>query len=145
MQWFVFTLTNQTILIFNLLFFREKGRKRKREGKKHGCVKLAASCTPRTTDWPAAQACPLSRNQTSDPLVCSTTPNLLSQTSQSSVSIIECPKSIWHWKPNNTIIKMWQVREFKYRLSTWWTTNIPMSGFQFQPRLLLPEAHLVFL
>ena len=59
-----------------LLSFRQRGR----EGEKHQCV-VAFAC-PLLGTWPAAQACALTGNRTSDPLVCRPALNLLSSTSQ---------------------------------------------------------------
>ena len=52
------------------------------EGEKHGCV--FASCAPPTGDltWPASQACALTGNETSHPLVLRPALNPLSHTSQ---------------------------------------------------------------
>ena len=54
---------------FYLFIFRERGREGDREEEKHQCV-VASHMTP-TGDWPAIQACSLTGNQTSYPLVCS--------------------------------------------------------------------------
>ena len=51
-----------------------------REGEKHQCV--GASHAPPTGTWPATQACALTGNQTSDPLVHRLALNPLSHTSQ---------------------------------------------------------------
>ena len=50
-------------------FFRERGREGEREGEKHQC--LVASHMPSLGTWTETQACALTGNQTSDPLVCS--------------------------------------------------------------------------
>ena len=75
---------------FKILFiyFRQRGREGEREGEKHQCV--VASCAPPTGDltWPATQACALTGNWTSDPLVHRPALNPLSHTSQSSVIIL---------------------------------------------------------
>ena len=60
-------------LRFYLFTFRERGR----EGEKHQYV--VASYSPY---WPSTQACALTGNQTSNPLVCRPALNPLSHTSQ---------------------------------------------------------------
>ena len=65
---------------FIYLFILEKVREGEREVEKHQCV--VASCTPLLGIWPATQACALTGNQTSDPLVCRPVLNPLSHTSQ---------------------------------------------------------------
>ena len=50
-----------------IYLFLERGRKGEREGEKHQCV--VASHVPLTGTWPATQACALTGNRTSDPLV----------------------------------------------------------------------------
>ena len=71
--WFRFHVL---FLRFHLFIFREKGR----EGEKHQCV--VDSHTPPTGDLAATQACALTGNRTSDPLVYRPALNLLSHTSQ---------------------------------------------------------------
>ena len=51
------------ILLTYLFIFRERGK----EGEKHQCV--VVSCGPPLGTWPITQACALTRNQTSDPLI----------------------------------------------------------------------------
>ena len=63
-----------------LFTFRERGRTAERQGEKHQCV--VASHTPLAEDLPATQACALTGNQTSDPLVPRPALNPLSHTSQ---------------------------------------------------------------
>ena len=65
---------------FYLFIFRQRGRKREREGGKHQCV--VSPHAPPTGDWPATQACVLTGNRTDDPLVCRPALNPLSHTSQ---------------------------------------------------------------
>ena len=72
-----------SILTFYLFIFRERGRKGEREGEKHQCV--VASCAPwcpALGTWPTTQACALTGNQTSDPLVLRPVLNPLRHTSQ---------------------------------------------------------------
>ena len=66
---------------FILFIFRERGRKGEREGEKHQCV-VAPHTLPLQT-WPPTQACALTGNGTSDPLVCRPALNPLSHTSRS--------------------------------------------------------------
>ena len=70
-----------------LFIFKERGRERGRKGEKHPYV--VASRTPPTGDlacnpgiWPATQACGLTGNLTSDPLVYRPVLNPLSHPSQ---------------------------------------------------------------
>ena len=67
-------------LIFIYLFLEKGEGREKGEGEKHQCV--VASRTPLLGTWPTTQACALTRNQTSDPLVCRPALNPLSRTSQ---------------------------------------------------------------
>ena len=67
-------------LFIYLFIFRERGREGEREGEKHQCV--VASLTPPTGDLAHNQACALTGNQTSDPLLCRPALNPLSHTSQ---------------------------------------------------------------
>ena len=64
-----------------IYLFLEEGREAEREGEKHQCV--VASRSPPTGTWPATQACALTGNQTSDPLVCRPALHPLNHTSQS--------------------------------------------------------------
>ena len=57
-----------------MYFWRGEGREKERERN--------LSCAPYLGTWPTTQACALTRNRTSDPLVCRLAPNLLSHTSQ---------------------------------------------------------------
>ena len=67
--------------LFYLLFReRERGREGEREGEKHQCV-VASHTFPWGT-WPATQACDLTGNRTSNPLVHRPVLNPLSHTSQ---------------------------------------------------------------
>ena len=70
-----------------LFIFRERGREGEREGEKHQCVRdinwLPLRC-PKLGIWPATQACALTGNPTSDPLLCRPALNPLSHTSQNS-------------------------------------------------------------
>ena len=65
-------------LIFPL--FLERGRKGEREGEKHQCV--VVSWAPPLGTWPATQACALTRNRTTNPLVHSPVLKPLSHTNQ---------------------------------------------------------------
>ena len=72
----------QIFLIFYFMYlFLERGREGEREGEKYHCV--VASPTPSTGDLAATQACALTGNQTSDPLVCSQVLSPPRHTSQS--------------------------------------------------------------
>ena len=62
-----------------LFIFRQKGREGEREGEKHQCVVALAHSQLRTS--PTTQACALTGNQTSNPLVCRPMLNPLSYTS----------------------------------------------------------------
>ena len=66
----------------NLFIFRERGREEK-EREISINVWLPLMC-PQLGTWPTAQACALTGNQTSDPLVCRLALNPLSHTSQGS-------------------------------------------------------------
>ena len=80
------------VIIFSLcfsevffLFFKDViylflGREGEREGEKHQCV--VASHMPPLGTWPTTQGCALTRNRTSEPLVCRTVLNPVSRTSQ---------------------------------------------------------------
>ena len=59
--------------------FSERGERKEKKGEKH---QLVASQTPPARDWPATQACALTGNRTSDPLVCRLALKPLSHTSQ---------------------------------------------------------------
>ena len=75
-------MENQSIFLrFYLFIFREGkgGIKRGKETSVCGCLSLVHS--PLGT-WPATQACALTGNGTSNPLVCRLTLNPLSHTSQ---------------------------------------------------------------
>ena len=78
---------NFLFFFFNLRFYlfleRKGGRKRGRETSVCGCLLH----TPPLGTWPAAQACALTGNQTSDPLLCRPALNPLSHTSQGSIFI----------------------------------------------------------
>ena len=70
----------ETISFIYLFIFRERGREGEREGEKpQGAV---ASHAPLLGTWPATQACALTGNQSSDPLVCRPKINPLRYTSQ---------------------------------------------------------------
>ena len=66
--------------------FRERGKVGEREGEKHRCVRVAPiGCllhVPQAGTKPATQVCALTRNQTSDLLLCRMTPNQLIHTGQ---------------------------------------------------------------
>ena len=66
-------------LRFYLFIFREMGKEGE-EGEKHQCV--VASHTPPLGTWPATQACPLTGNQTGNPLVHRPVLNPLTHTSR---------------------------------------------------------------
>ena len=63
-----------------IYLFWERGREGERKGENHRCV--VASWARHSGTWPAAQACALTGNQTSDPLVHRPAFNPLSHTSQ---------------------------------------------------------------
>ena len=65
---------------FYLFIFRERRREGEREGEKHWCV--VASHKPPLGSWSATQACALTGNRTSDPLIHRPALNPLSHTSQ---------------------------------------------------------------
>ena len=74
---------------FNVLlfyFFRERRREGEREREKHECVRKTSigcfSYAPHLGTKPATQVCVLTRNQTSDLLLCGTTPSQLSHIGQ---------------------------------------------------------------
>ena len=69
------------LFFFKILFiyFYREGKGGRKRGK-HQCV--VASCTPPTGYLAATQACALTGNRTSDPLVCRLALNPLSHTSQ---------------------------------------------------------------
>ena len=73
----------------NILFiylFLERGERREKEEERRQY--MAASCVPSTLGtWPTTQACGLTRNGTSDPLVHRLTLNPLSHTSQGTIYI----------------------------------------------------------
>ena len=71
---------------FHLFIFRQRGREEDREREKHQCV-VASRVTP-TGYWPKTQACALTGDPTSDPLVCKPVLNSLSHTSQTYLSPI---------------------------------------------------------
>ena len=70
---------------FYLFIFRETRREGEREGEEHGSV---ASCTPANGDLPGNQARALTRNRNSGLLVCRTTLNPVSYTSQGTEIIL---------------------------------------------------------
>ena len=65
---------------FCIFIFRERVREGAREEEKHQCV--VASCMSPTRDPATTQACALTGNQSSDPLVCRPVLSPLSHTSQ---------------------------------------------------------------
>ena len=76
---------------FYLFIFRQKGRQGERKGEKHQCV-VASHALP-TGDL-ATQACALTGNWTSDPLVLRLALNPLSHTSQGSKPLLT--RSVGH-------------------------------------------------
>ena len=70
---------NQSCFLRFYLFL-ERGRERKREGEKHQCE--LPLTLPLLGTWPATQACTLTGNRTSDPLVHRPVLSPLSHTSQ---------------------------------------------------------------
>ena len=102
--------TDGVIFKKTLFIFREGkgGRKRGRETSMCGCL----SCTPNWGTWPSPQACALTGNRTSDPLVCRPALNPLSHTSQGKIMFLTAsswtllsktgfyffPVSAWQWK-----------------------------------------------
>ena len=70
-------------LRFYLFIFRERAREREREGDKHRCVRdqLLLACVQLGT-WTTTQACALTGNQTSHPLVLRPVLSLPNHTSQ---------------------------------------------------------------
>ena len=62
-----------------LIIFRDGGREGEREGEKHPCV--VASHASLLGTWPTTQACALTGNRTSDPLLYRLVLNPLSHTS----------------------------------------------------------------
>ena len=86
-------LTSMALSLYNLFIFRERGKR-----KRNISVWLPFMCSPLRT-WPITQACALTRNQTSDPLLCSPALNPLSHTSQ--VNLFLCISFFWcHYKWN---------------------------------------------
>ena len=71
--------------------FLERGRQGEREGEKHQYV--VASCVPPTGTWLATQACALTGNWTSNPLVHRPALNPLSHTSQGCFHIYKQAKT----------------------------------------------------
>ena len=69
-----------------IYFFLERGegKEKKRERNINVCLLLMH---PILGTWPATQACAMTRNQTSDPLVCRLALNPLSHTSQGCICI----------------------------------------------------------
>ena len=65
---------------FSLLIFREGGGKGEREGEKYHC--LVPCVCPQPGMWPSTQACALTGNRTSNPLVLRPELDPLSHTSQ---------------------------------------------------------------
>ena len=92
--WFngtAFLLDCAFICFFFLFFkdftiFRERGREKEREGEKHRYV--VASHAPPLETWPETQACALTGNRTSDPLIHRPALNPLSHTSQSPIPAV---------------------------------------------------------
>ena len=78
------------LVFLKILFihFRQRGRETEREGEKHQCV--VASQVPPTRDLPTTQACALTGNPTSNPLVRRLTLNPLSHTSQGTNVSFDC-------------------------------------------------------
>ena len=66
---------------FYLFIFRERGKEGEREGEKRQSV--VALMHPLLGTYPATQACALTRNQSSSPVVCSPALTPLSYTSHS--------------------------------------------------------------
>ena len=74
---------NISLFFKKILFicFQREGREREREGKKHQCV-VASHMPPTVGTWPTTQACGLTGNRTSDPVLYRLALNPLSHTSQ---------------------------------------------------------------
>ena len=70
---------------FNYLFiclFLERGERRGKKGEKYQCVVASHTSPPLPGTWPTTQTCALTRNQTSNTLVCRPALSPLSHTSQ---------------------------------------------------------------
>ena len=74
------TSLSGSLLFIHLFIFRQRVRKGERKGEKHQCV--VASHAPPTGDLACTQACALTGNRTSDPLVHKLALNPLSHISQ---------------------------------------------------------------
>ena len=79
--YFYFFLVRQNFLKDFIYLFLERGREKKKERERNINVWLPLTCLPPET-WLATQACALTRNRTSNPLLCSLVLNPLSHTSQ---------------------------------------------------------------
>ena len=82
-----------------LFIFRQRGREGERDREKHQC--MVASRMSHMGNWPATQACDLTGNRTSNPLLHRPVLNPLSYTSQGlksifySVITMMVPSSLW--------------------------------------------------
>ena len=68
--------------------FLERGEGKEKEGERNIYVWLPLMC-PLLGTWPATQACALTGNRTSSPLVCRLALNPLSYTSQGWIAILD--------------------------------------------------------
>ena len=87
----------QNVFFFNFIYlFLERGEGKGKERERNINVWLPLACSLLGT-WPATQACALTGNRTSNPLVHRTTLSPLSQTRQGSGSLIILYLPIYLW------------------------------------------------
>ena len=98
-------------LKYFIYLFSERGEGREEERERNINVQLPLT-RPLLGTWPATQACALTGNRTSDPLVCRPALNPLSHTSQGKIMFLTAsswtllsktgfyffPVSAWQWK-----------------------------------------------
>ena len=104
-----------------LLIFRE-GKGREKEGEKRERVVASHACPPLGT-WPATQACALTGNRISDPLVHRLALNPLSHTRQGSAFFLLgiCEENFL-WVSHQCYISIWNILEF-YGENVWKKTE----------------------
>ena len=109
---FYVIITSQQIPILRLFLkdFIHFQRGEGREGEKHQCV--IALLAPYQGPWPATQACALTGNQTSDPLVPSTALTPLNRTSQDPILRFFSPKKSYKWncQIKSNVFNSWIIK-----------------------------------
>ena len=86
---FIHCVFNLLLSFYFIYLFSETGEGKEKERERNISVWLPLACPPLGT-WPATQACALTGNRTSDPLVHRLVLNPLSHTSQGSFSFFFC-------------------------------------------------------